>query len=148
MTKNANCSQTLVERKVNILHLAEEVTMVSIPKIIGVVTCSAVLLLSLSNGAQARMSPGPCADRIEMKGQANLLKCDEDTMHGIETIRGEVLRVDGDTLLIHRFNGQRMQLQIEKATKMNGLINRGDRIEAKVGEVDYQKHLLSLRQLE
>jgi len=146
MTTNEHSLQTLGEHKVNISHLAKEVAMVSIPKIIGVATCSAVLLLSLSNAAQARMSPGPCADR--MKGQANLLKCDEDTMHGIETIRGEVLRVDGDTLLIHRFNGQQMQLQIEKATKMNGLIKRGDRIEAKVGEVDYQKHLLSLRQLE
>src|SRR3954462_5800892 len=83
MTKTANCLQTLVERKVNILHLAKEVTMVSIPKIIGVATCSAVLLLSLSNAAQARMSPGACAHGIEMKGQANLLKCDEDTMHGI-----------------------------------------------------------------
>ena len=94
--------------------------MVSIPQIIGVVTCSAVLLLSLSNAAQARMSPGPYADMIT--GQANLLKCDEDTMHGIETIRGEVLRVDGETLLIVRFNGQQMQLHIEKTTKTNGLI--------------------------
>jgi hypothetical protein len=50
-------------------------------------------------------------------------------------------------LLIGRFNGQRMTLHMEKTTKMSGLISRGDRIEAKVGEVDYQTHVLSLRQL-
>src|SRR2546423_33715 len=119
--------------------------MVSIPKIIGVISCSVVLGLSLSNAAQARMSPGPCADRIS--GQPNLLMCDEETRKGIETIKGEVLRVDGDNLLIGRFNGQQMGLHIEQTTKVSGLISRGDRIEAKVGEVDHQKHVLSLRQI-
>jgi hypothetical protein len=119
--------------------------MVSIPKIIGVISCSVVLGLSLSNAAQARMSPGPCADMN--KGQPNLLMCDEETRQGIETIKGEVLRVDGDNLLIGRFNGQQMGLHIDKTTKMIGHIGRGDRIEAKVAEVDYQKHVLSLRQI-
>ncbi|HEY6261197.1 MAG TPA: hypothetical protein VIW47_06365 [Nitrospiraceae bacterium] len=120
--------------------------MVSIPKIIGIISFSVVLGLSLSNAAQARMSPGPCADTN--RGQPNLLKCDDETLQGIKTIKGEVLRVDGDVLLIHRFNGQQMQLQIEKTTKVNGLISRGNRIEAKVADVDYQTHVLSVRQLE
>ena len=37
--------------------------MVSIPKIIGVISCSAVLCLSLSNATQAGMKHDPCADR-------------------------------------------------------------------------------------
>lgn len=119
--------------------------MVSIHKIIGVVSCSAVLCLSLSNAAQARMNPGPCADGIS--GQPNLLKCDEETLKGIETIKGEVLRVDGENYLVQRFNGREVRLHIDQATKMSGLISRGDRIEAKVGEVDHLKHVLSLRQI-
>lgn len=120
--------------------------MVSIPKIIGVISFSVVLGLSLSNAAQARMSPGPCADTN--RGQPNLLKCDEETLQGIKTIKGEVLRVDGDILLIGRYNGGQMELYIEKTTKMSGFISRGSRIEAKVRDVDYQTHVLSVRQLE
>jgi translation initiation factor IF-1 len=119
---------------------------VSIPKIIGIISCSAVLCLGLSNAAQARMSTGPCSDRIG--GQPSLLKCDEGTLRGIETIKGEVLRVEGDNYVVERFNGKEVQLHIDQTTKMSGRIGRGDRIEAKMGEVDHQKHALSLRRLE
>jgi hypothetical protein len=40
-----------------------------------------------------------------------------------------------------------MWLHVDQATKMIGHVGRGDRIEAKVGEVDYQKHVISLRQI-
>ena len=119
--------------------------MVSIPKIIGVVSCSAVLCLSLSNAAQARMSPGPCADRIS--GQPNLLKCDKETMRVIETIKGEVLRVEGDNYVVKRFNGKEVRLHIDQTTKISGHIGRGDRIEAKVREVNDQEHVLSIHQV-
>ncbi len=56
--------------------------------------------------------------------------------------------MEGDIFLIGRFNGQHMQLHIENTTKMGGLISRGNRIEVKVGEVDHQTHVLSVRQLE
>lgn len=146
MTKTENVLQPLGGAHSTQFPFAKEAAMVSIPKIIGVISLSVVLGLSLSNAAQARMSPGPCADTN--RGQPNLLKCDEDTLQGIRTIRGEVLRVDGDILLIHRFNGQQMVMQIEKTTKMSGLISRGNRIEAKVKDVDYQTHVISVRQLE
>ena len=120
--------------------------MVSIPKIIGVISCSVVLGLSLSNAAQARMSPGPCADMN--RGQPTLLKCDEDSLRGIETIKGEVLRAEGHNYYIGRFDGKRMWLHVDQTTKISGNIGRGDRIEAKVGEVDYQERVLSLRRLE
>jgi hypothetical protein len=65
--------------------------MISILKIIGVVLWSLVLCLSLSDIAQAiqRMEPDPSADR--KGGQPNLVKCDEETRQGIETIKGGVL---------------------------------------------------------
>ncbi len=119
--------------------------MVPIPKIIGAISCSVVLGLSVSSVAQARMSPGPCADMN--RGEPTLLRCDDETMRGINTIKGEVLRVEGSNYYIGRFDGKRMWLHVDQTTKMIGHIGRGDRIEAKVGEVDYQTHVLSLRQI-
>ena len=51
--------------------------MVSIPKIIGVISFSVVLGLSVSNTTQATgtMGHNPCADR--KGGLPNLVKCDE-----------------------------------------------------------------------
>ena len=121
--------------------------MVSIPKIIGIISYSAVLCLSLSNAAQAEMKHDPCADR--KGGEPNLLPCDAETRQGIETIKGEVLRVDGENYVVERFNGKEVSLHVDKTTKVSGPIGRGDRIEAKVSETnDAQKHVLSLRPLE
>ena len=58
--------------------------------------------LGLSNATQAaetppaaeRMNPDASADR-----KADLVKCDEETLQGINTVKGEVLRIDGRTLL-------------------------------------------------
>ena len=121
--------------------------MVSIPKIIGVMACSFVLCLSLSNATQAteRMKPDPCADR---KGeQPNLLKCDEETRQGIDTVTGEVLRIDGNDFLVQRFNGKEVRLHLDANTQMTEIIGLGDRIEAKVSDVNERKHVLSIHQL-
>lgn len=122
--------------------------MVSIPKIIGVMSCSVVLCLSLSNVTQAaeKMEVDPCADR--KGGQPNLLKCDEETRQGIHTIKGEVLRIDGDSYLIQGYDGKEVRYRVDSGTEMSGPIGRGDRIEAKVREVNDEKRVLSLRQLE
>jgi len=120
--------------------------MVSIPKIIGVVSCSAVLCLSLSTATQAQMKHDPCADR--KGGEPNLVACDPETRQGIETIKGEVLRVEGENYVVERFNGKEVTLHIDQTTKITGRIGKGDRIEAKVGEANEQKHVLSVRQIE
>ena len=121
--------------------------MLAIPKIIGVISCSAVLCLSLSNATQAGMKHDPCADR--KGGLPNLVMCDEETRQGIETVKGEVLSIEGGNYLIERFDGKEMQLHVDQTTKMSGHIGRGDRIEAKVRELnDQQEHVLSLHRLE
>lgn len=119
--------------------------MVSIPKIIGVISCSAVLCLSLSNATQAGMKHDPCADR--KGGLPNLLKCDEEARQGIETIKGEVLKVEGGNYLVERFDGKEALLHTDKTTRMTGIIGQGDRIEAKVHEVNDQEQVLSIRQI-
>jgi hypothetical protein len=122
--------------------------MVSIPKIIGVMSCSVVLCLSLSNVTQAadKMETDPCADR--KGGEPNLVKCDEEKQQGIHTIKGEVLRVDGENYLIQRYDGKEVSLRVDSATQKSGTIGRGDRIEAKVREVNDERRVLSLRQVE
>jgi hypothetical protein len=121
--------------------------MVSIPKIIGIISCSAVLCLSLSNATQAaeRMKPDPCADR--KSGQPNLVKCNIETWYDIETIQGEVLRFDRNNLLVQRLDGKEVRLYIDQDTRMTEFIGQGDRIEANVHEVNDQEHVLSIRSI-
>jgi hypothetical protein len=92
------------------------------------------------------MEVDPCANRKD--GQPNLLKCDEETRQGIHTIKGEVLRVDGDSYLIQGFDGKEVRYRVDSGTEMSGPIGRGDCIEAKVREVNDEKRVLFLRQLE
>ena len=122
--------------------------MVSIRNIVvGVMSCSFVLCLGLSDlQAAKKMSLDPCANR--KGGEPNLVKCDEETRQGIETIKGEVLRIDTNTYLVQRFDGKEVSLHADPDTKMRERISLGDRIEAKVRELYDGKHVLSLRQLE
>jgi hypothetical protein len=128
--------------------------MVSTLKVVSVLSCGVVLCLSLSNASQALegVGPDPCADR--KGGQPNLLPCSEETRQGIETIKGEVLRVDGDNFIVQRFDGKEVALRIEPTTSQNVAIQPGARIEAKVNsvqdvnDVSSQRRVLSIRQLE
>ena len=113
--------------------------------------CGFLLCLGLSNAAQAeekppaaeRMKPDPSADR---KGSLpGLVKSNEDTLQGINTIKGEVLRVDGENYVVHRSDGKEVSLHTDSTTQMTGNIRTGDRIEARVNA---QRHALSIRQAE
>ena len=122
--------------------------MVSIPKIVGVMSCSFVLCLSLSNATQAAgtMEPAPCADR---KGsEPDLVLCSQEEQQGIKTIKGQVLKIDGDTLYIERYNGQEVRLRLNPNVKRDSAFKAGDRIEAKMNEVNSEEHLLSIRKID
>jgi hypothetical protein len=122
--------------------------MVPIAKIIVVMSCGVMLCLSLSNATQAaeKIKTDPCADR--QGGQPNFVKCNEETRQGIDTVTGEVLRINGNDFLVQRFNGKEVRLHLDANTQMTEIIGLGDRIEAKVGNMDDQKHAMSIRQLE
>jgi hypothetical protein len=121
--------------------------MVSISKIIGSMWCAFALCLSLFIPVEAaeRMKPDPCADRKGGQPNMNILTCNQDPRHGIETIRGEVLRFDRNNLLVQRPDGKEIRLYIDQDTRMTEFIGQGDRIEAKVSD---QEDVLSIRQLE
>lgn len=120
--------------------------MVSISKLIGVMSCSLVLCVSLSTAAQAGMKHDPCAER---NGEVpDRVKCATETREGIETVKGEVLRIEGDSVVVERFDGKLVYLHLDDTTKMGSFIGRGDHIEAKVRDVNDQEHVLTIRLIE
>ena len=86
--------------------------MVSIPKVVSVLSCGLLLGLSLS-------------------------------LHGIHTIKGEVLRVEPSSYFVKQYDGYQMRLHIDETTQMTGRIAQGEHIEAKVND---EHHALSIRQ--
>ena len=118
--------------------------MVSIPKIIGVVSCGVGLCFSLATITQADeyRSFDPCA---QIPGrQPNPIKCSEKTQQGIHTITGEILHMKGANLLVKKTDGEEVLLRIDLSTHMSGQIGPGNRIEASVNEVEGETHVLSL----
>ena len=118
--------------------------MVSIPKIIGVLSCGVVLCLSLADASQA-FRLDPCANR--KGGLPNLLLCSEEAQQGIQTIKGEVSRVDGDTLVVERFNGQEVDLPVIAALRNGHTFEPGDWIEAKLGQVNGENRVLAIHDI-
>src|SRR5437868_703368 len=128
--------------------------MVSISKIIGV-SSAFVLCLGLSNvtGAaenQLSLSTGvedtqSCTDK-NVEREVGVMKCRE--AQGFDTIKGEVLRVDGDSYLIQGFDGREVRYRVDSGTDMSGSIRQGDLIEAKVREVNDERRVVYLRKLE
>jgi hypothetical protein len=124
-------------------------SLVSITKIVGVLSCGFVLCMGLSTPAQAAekppaaesMKPDPFADR---KGSpSDLVKADDDTLQEITTIKGEVLRIKGEHFYVRRSDGKEMHLHTKPNTQMMGEFKKGDRIEAQVND---QNDALSIRQ--
>jgi hypothetical protein len=114
--------------------------MVSIPKVVGLMSCAFLLCLGLSNAASAAddMKAGQ-SDR--QGGQAGL-KGEDDKLKGGHMITGEVLRVEGDNYFVKGQDGKEVRLHTDDTTKMTGHIRQGDRIEA---DVNNQSHALSIR---
>ncbi|MEO8340902.1 MAG: hypothetical protein ABI604_14520 [Nitrospirota bacterium] len=74
------------------------------------------------------------------------MKCDEETRQGIDTIKGELLRVEGETYLIKTYDGKEAPLHVDGTTEIYGNIREGDPIEAKTKTiVGGQSHALSIR---
>jgi hypothetical protein len=127
--------------------------MVSISKVVGVLSCGLLLCLGLSNAAQAGNVASSAdemkADQSDRRqgGQEAGEKQMSDEMKGGpskggKTINGEVLRVEGDHYFVKGQDGKEVRLHTDKTTQKTGNIQQGDRIEAKVND---QNHALSIR---
>jgi hypothetical protein len=125
----------------------EEVRVMSIPKIVGGMSSGVVLCASLSGTPQAKetINPKECS---ELKGgHRDLVQCEEDRKQGIDTVKGEVLRIGKRQYVVQRFYGKTMQLNTDASTQVTGTIGLGDSIEAKVIEENETKHVLSIRRI-
>ena len=130
--------------------------MVSIPKIVGVLSCGLLLCFGLSNAAQAEHSPS-ASDVMKTDSQSDRqgFQSDDDKQttgksgkigssraKGAKTIQGELVRVEDGNYFIKVKGGKEVRLHTEKTTQMIGEIKKGDRIEAKMND---QNHAVSIR---
>ncbi len=127
--------------------------MLSLPKVVGVLSCGLLLCLGLSPAAQAGTA-APTTDEMKADqsdrrqgGQdAGETQLRDEMQGGPSTdgqmIKGEVLRVEGDNYFVKGQDGKEVRLHTDQTTQKTGSINRGDRIEAKVNE---ENHALSIR---
>jgi Cu/Ag efflux protein CusF len=127
--------------------------MVSIPKVVGVLSCGFLLCLGLSSAARAEHAPAP-SDLMKTDAQSDRqgFQSDDDKQknaemgsnraEGAKTIKGELFRVQDGNYFVKVKDGKEVRLHTDKTTQMMGEIKKGDRIEAKVSE---QNHALSIR---
>ena len=127
--------------------------MVSIPKVVGVLSCGFLLCLGLSHAAQAGDAASTTdemkADQSDRRqgGQEAGEKQMSDEMKGGQSkdgkmIKGEVLRVEGDNYFVKGQDGKEVRLHTDQTTQKIGSFKQGDRIEAKVND---ENHALSIR---
>ena len=118
--------------------------MIPFSKIVGSVSSGFVLCLSLSSITHA--AADPCLDK--QGSQSSVAKCGEEKRDGIETIKGEVLIIEGDNYMVQKFYGKAVWLVSDASSQVKGRIVLGDSIEAKVHEVGTQKRILSIHQIQ
>ena len=129
--------------------------MVSISKVVGVLSCGFLLYLGLSNAAQAEHAPG-ASDLMKTNAVTDQqgFQSDDDKQKnvndekgsnravGAKTIKGELFRVEDGNYFVKVKDGKEVRLHTDKTTQMMGEIKKGDRIVAKVND---QNHALSIR---
>ena len=130
--------------------------MVTMPKVVGILSCGFLLCLGLSNAAQAEHPPAPSdvmktdsvSDRQGFQSdddkQKNV-KMQSSSAEGSKMIQGELFRVESGNYFVKVKDGKEVRLHTDKTTEMSGEVKKGDRIEAKVNN---QNHALSIRKAE
>jgi len=120
--------------------------MVSILKVIGVISCGFVLYLGWPNATLAinnltqelgQQEADERTDRL-----SDTLKHEEETPEGVSTVHGEVLRIKRSHYLVRKNTGDVIHLHLDDNTQKTGTVRKGDRIEAKVND---QNQVLLIR---
>ena len=111
--------------------------MVSASRFIRALAGSCFLCLALSN---CQFNPGPERD---MGWPAEAMKIDpSDRSPVTESIKGEVLHVEGTNYLVKREDGKEVNVYADATTQVIGDISEGYKIEV---EVNPQNHVVSIR---
>jgi hypothetical protein len=98
--------------------LTEEAFMVSIPKVVGVLSCGVLLYLGLFQAAHAAEEGG--ASRLE---QAKVIK-------------GDLVNIDYADYIVKDKDGKEVRVHTDRKTQLMGQIKKGDRVEVKLDEHD------------
>ena len=120
--------------------------MVTISKIVGHMACGVLLCLGLSHAAQAGNAASAAselkADESD-RSQGGHMSDKRKDGHSIagKTIKGTVLRVEGDNVFVKGQDGKEVRVHVDNTTQMGKDIERGEPIEAKVND---QHHALSI----
>ena len=158
-----NCSAGRVSERI-LLHeyvlsiLTEEAPMIAISKAVGVLSCSFLLCLGLSNAVQAEHAPGPSdVMKTDSVTDQQGFQSDDDKQKnvdndkgspradGAKTIKGELTRVEDANYFVKMKDGKEVRVHTDKTTQMMGAIKKGDRIEVKVNK---KNHALSIRSVQ
>ena len=119
--------------------------MVSIPKVVGLISCGFVLCLGLSHAAQAENAASAADDMKAGQSERKGGQADQTDMtlemQGVHIMQGDVLRVEGPNYVVKGLDGKEVSLHADNTTVKTGNIKAGDRIEAKFNE---QNHALSI----
>jgi hypothetical protein len=100
--------------------------MLSITKVVSVLSCGVLLCLGLSQAAHAADEVAP--SRLE---QATVIK-------------GNLVSIDYEDYIIKEKDGKEVRVHITKKTQIMGQIRKGDRVEAKVDAKDNAMLIRSL----
>jgi hypothetical protein len=130
--------------------------MVSIPKIVGVMSCSFMLCLGLSNVVQAEHSPSPSDNmKSDATSDRQEFQSDDDRQRNVElkssraegerTISGELFLVESGHYFVKEKDGKEIRLHTDKTTEIIGEVMKNDYVEAKVND---QNHALSIRSVD
>jgi hypothetical protein len=115
-------------------------------------SCGLLLCLGLSTAAQAD-DAASVADKLKADqsdrrqggqeaSEQQVSDMQGGQAKGDKTIKGEVLRVEGDNYFVKGQDDKEVRMHTDKTTLIMGNIRQGDRIEANVND---QNHALSIR---
>lgn len=126
--------------------------MISIRKVVGIVSCSFLLCLGLSNIARSEHAPAPSdVMKTDSVSDRQGFQSDDDKQKNVDNkkdgasdkmIKGELIRVENAYYFVKMQGGKETRLHTDKTTEMMGTVKKGDQIEAKVND---KNHALSIR---
>ena len=127
--------------------------MISLRKVVGVMSCGFLLCFGLSQSAQAE-NAALSADKLktdQSDRRQGGQEAGEKQMHQMEggqsaagkIIQGKVLRVEGNDCIIKGQDGKEVRLPVDITTLKARNIEPGERIEAKVNDQNHVVAILS-----
>ena len=63
---------------------------------------------------------------------------------GTETVKGDLLKIDGEFYVVKDMAGKEIRLHVDKTTTMDGAIKSGDKVEAQATE---KNHAVSIKHI-